>query len=127
MKIKEVTRRQCTEVVVLVAIVMLGFAYFFKYWQLVIASSIVLLLGLVLPRIFVPFAWAWFSFGELLSLVTTKILLTTVFFILVWPIGSLRRLFKRDSFQLNHFKKNSNSVFKIREHLFNASDLKHPF
>lgn len=67
-------------------------------------------------------AWAWDKLAEGLGFVTSKILLTMVFFIFLTPVAALARLFsKKDSLQL---KKSSGSSYYIaREHAYIKNDL----
>jgi hypothetical protein len=54
------------------------------------------LLGLVFPRALVFPNKAWMAFAEVLSFLTTRIILAVVFFAIVTPIGAVKRWFGWD-------------------------------
>ena len=59
-------------------------------------SGLLVLLGLIFP---VALVWpnkAWMALAEVLSFVTTRIILSFVFFVIVTPIGVIKRLFGWD-------------------------------
>lgn len=61
--------------------------------QITLPVGIVLmLLGVVLPRALVYPNRAWMMLAEALSFVTTRIILGAVFFLMVTPIGFVKRL-----------------------------------
>lgn len=61
--------------------------------QIILPVGIVLmLLGVVLPRALVYPNRAWMMLAEALSYVTTRIILGAVFFLMVTPIGFVKRL-----------------------------------
>ena len=59
-------------------------------------GAALVLLGLVLPRALVLPNKAWMALAEVLSFVTTRIILAFVFFLVVTPIGFIKRLFGWD-------------------------------
>jgi hypothetical protein len=54
------------------------------------------LLGLIFPQALVFPNKVWMAFAEVLSFVTTRIILAFVFFVIVTPIGFVKRLFGWD-------------------------------
>ncbi len=54
------------------------------------------LLGLLFPRILALPRRGWMAFGEAISFVITRIILGIVFFLVVTPIGTVKRLFGWD-------------------------------
>jgi hypothetical protein len=59
-------------------------------------GALLVLLGLLLPRALVWPNKAWMALAEVLSFVTTRIILAFVFFVIVTPIGFVKRLFGWD-------------------------------
>lgn len=90
-------------------------------------AIIVLIVAMTVPKLLQPLAAIWFGFSELLGLAMSKVLLTIVFFLIVTPIGLLRRLLGNDSLFLRQFKANDASVFQTRVHTYAPSDLEKPF
>ncbi len=55
-------------------------------------GSLLILFGLLLPRALVYPNKGWMLFAEVLSYVTTRIILGVVFFLVITPIGVIKRL-----------------------------------
>ena len=91
------------------------------------AALVNTVLSLVIPRLYYPLAVVWFGLGSALGRVTSGVLLTLLFVLLVVPVAALKRLFGRDTLRLRAFKKRGDSVFVVRNHVYRDSDLQHPF
>lgn len=87
----------------------------------------ILLVTLLIPSLLKPLAMFWFGISKALGWLTSRIVLFVIFWILVTPMGLIRRALGKDSLRIRQFKKGSNSVFTERNHQFSASDLKYPF
>ena len=59
---------------------------------LLATASLLMLLGLLLPRALVYPNKGWMLFAEGLAYVTTRIILGVVFFLVITPIGVIKRL-----------------------------------
>jgi hypothetical protein len=59
-------------------------------------GAVLVLLGLVFPRALVYPNKAWMALAEVLSFVSTRIILAFVYFVIVTPIGFVKRLFGWD-------------------------------
>jgi len=59
-------------------------------------GAVLVLLGLLLPRALIWPNKAWMALAEVLSFVSTRILLAVVFFLVVTPIGFIKRLWGWD-------------------------------
>ena len=90
---------------------------------LTVPVIIALVITLVAPKIYAPFTWCWFRLSDLLGLVATRCILFVLFFMIITPIGILRRLMKKDTFYLKQFGKGSGSTFIEQEKKFNVQDL----
>ncbi len=87
----------------------------------------IVLATMIYPKILYPFAVLWFSLAKILGTIVSKIILTLVFFLVVFPMGAIRKVMGKDSLQLNEFKKSNKSVFKTRNYIFLSKDLEKPF
>lgn len=87
----------------------------------------VLLLTMAVPAIFRPFAWVWYSLSNILGFVVSRILLTIIYFVLVVPVGLIRRIIGKDSLYLKTFKKDTGTVMKKRNLTFSGQDLLRPY
>lgn len=112
---------------ILLALVCILFGWYTESWSLVLIAGIILLLAIIVPVIFKPLAFLWFGLATILSFITSKILLSVLFYLLVIPVGLFRKLLGKDSLKLTSFKKSPNSVLIERDHTFQSSDLKNPF
>lgn len=126
LKIK-ISKTQLIETAALMSAVLLYFAWDYQNWKLVIVAIIVLVLSLIVPKIFYPFAKLWFGSGLLLGFVSTKILLTIIFFLVVTPVGLFRKFTGKDNLSLKSFKKDATSSFVNRNHRYSSKDLKNQF
>lgn len=64
--------------------------------------------------------WVWFKIAEILGWINTRILLITVFFVVLFPMALIMRLRGKSSIQLN---KNKSSYYSNRDHIYTAEDL----
>ena len=92
--------------------------------RLAIAEVLILL---VAPVLVFPFTFLWLNFSELLGKVSSKILLTIIFFVLVWPVAVFRKAIGKDTLKLKDYKKNANSVFTERNHTYTKTDFTTPY
>src|SRR5512143_3982988 len=69
-------------------------------------------LALIAPAVFYPFSFLWLNLSHVLGRVTSFILLTVIFLIIVTPVGVIRRLLGKDRLRLAQFKKSTLSVFE---------------
>ena len=91
------------------------------------AAIAILVLDMIFPIIFKPFAFVWFGLSRVLGTVMSKIMLAVVFFLVVFPMGFLRRILGKDSLRLHQFRKEKTSVFAERNHEYTAADLDKPY
>lgn len=123
----KITKKQCMEFGQVATLTVLIFALHYKNDHLVAVAFVLILATIVIPIIFYPFAIIWFGLSELLSTVSPAIILAIIFFLIVTPVGLIRRLLGKDSMRLKQFKKNKQSVMIDRNHLYTAPDLLHTF
>jgi hypothetical protein len=84
-------------------------------------------LNMIAPQVYRPVAVVWLGLSERLGAVSSKILLSLVYFGVVTPIGVLRRLAGKDSLKLRAFKASRESAMWERNHKFSGGDLKQPY
>ncbi|HEY2582247.1 MAG TPA: hypothetical protein VGI43_10575 [Mucilaginibacter sp.] len=125
--ILKITRKQCMEFGQVSTLAALILALHLKNDSFVIAALILILVTILLPIIFYPFAVLWFGLSELLSRLSPAIVLTIIFFLIVTPVGLLRRLLGKDTMRLKQFKKDKRSVMIDKNHLYTGTDLLHSF
>ncbi len=125
---KNLTKNQSVDTgMAFVLICLLLANFFFKITVLNYIAILILLITMSIPVILKPIAFLWFNFSHYLGNVVSTILLTTIFFVIVTPVGMFVRLLKKDPLALKAFKQNTDSILKIRNYLFTKKDLKHPY
>ncbi len=111
---------------ILVLCVALVVIYFFTKQQhnWLLKLSIVLgITGMMSKYLAAKISWAWLKLGELISLVMGKVILTIIFYVFLFPVALLARVFSKgkDSLQLN--KSSSDSYYFTRNHKYVPKDL----
>ena len=81
-----------------------------RVWS-VIVSSIFLLLGLINSKLLYPLNFVWVIFGELIGKVVAPLVMASIFFIILTPIGLFLRLIGKD---LLNIKLNQNKTYWIK-------------
>jgi hypothetical protein len=98
-----------------------------KFPQFLPVSVAVLLITMVWPNAFRPLATLWFGLSHVLSTVVSRVILSVLFFLVVTPIGLIRRAMGADALQLKKWKQGHDSVFVVREGVIQAKDLENPY
>ena len=122
-----ITKKQSVEFGLVTILVSNFLAIYLKQSYFVIAAFFLTLITLIVPIVFYPFATVWFWLSKILSAIGSRIILTIVFFIVVTPVGLIRKLLKRDSLKINQFKKSTKSVMTDRDHIYTAGDFTDTF
>lgn len=71
------------------------------------AGAAFLAAGLLFPRVLAPIERGWMKFAEALSTVMTVVILTVTFFLVITPIGLLRRALGNDSLGMKFGRKSA--------------------
>jgi hypothetical protein len=64
------------------------------------AAALLLMLALVMPRVLAPLKRLWLKLGRLLHLIASPLILSTVYVLVLIPIGSVIRLLGKDPLAL---------------------------
>lgn len=87
------------------------------------AAIIVLIIALLCPVLYTPFTTLWFKLGELLSRITSIVILFILYFLVVTPVGWLRRIMRKDALCIHKFKTDQKSVFVAENKTYASTDL----
>lgn len=101
--------------------------YFYGKDILVKIAIVFLLLCMIVPGVFKPFARIWFGLSEYMATVMSRLLLTFVFTFLIIPVGCVRKLLGKDPLKLYSWRSGSDSLFSVRNHRYTPSDLEQPY
>ncbi|MEI6277503.1 MAG: hypothetical protein WCP08_16000 [Prolixibacteraceae bacterium] len=98
---------------------------FYEQNSLLIAAILIGLIGVFLEKPASWIAWLWYKIADILGLIVPKIILTLVFFIFLFPISVLSKIFRKNGPDLS--KEGKNSTWVIRQHQFVKDDLTKPW
>jgi hypothetical protein len=121
------TNDQARDTGMAMALICLLLAYWGHHPKFLPLAIILLLVTMAYHKIFRPLAVLWFGLSHVMGNVVSKVFLTILFFVLVTPIGLIRRRFGKDTLQLRQWKKDSGSVLIEREGAITPEDLANPY
>ena len=125
--INHITKEQCKDTGMAMILICLLIEMFTHKHQYITLTLVILIVNMILPTIFKPLALVWFAFSRLLGTISSKILLTIIFFIIIIPVGIFRKLIGKDSMRIHQWKKQTTSVMKKRYHTFTSEDIETPY
>jgi hypothetical protein len=121
------TKEQAKDTGLAMILICLLLGYWGRFPKFLPVSLVLLLITMIWPNAFRPLATLWFGLSHLLSSVVSRVILTVLFFLVVTPIGFLRRLLGADPLKLKQWKQGSGSVFIMREGIIQGKDLENPY
>jgi len=126
-RLLQATPEQAKDTGMAMVLICLLLGYFGKFPRFLPVSLILLIITMAWPQAFRPLAGLWFGLSHLLGNVVSKVILTILFFLLVTPIGLIRRWSGADALQLKKWKQGDGSVFVTREGEVGEQDLANPY
>jgi hypothetical protein len=66
-----------------------------RLWAAVV-TLVMVVAGLIFPRVLAPVFRVWMAIGEILGWVNTRIMLSVVYYVLIVPVGLMMRLRNKD-------------------------------
>jgi hypothetical protein len=121
------TPEQAKDTGMAMVLICLLLGYWDKFPKFLPVSLVLLILTMAWPNAFRPLAGIWFGLSHLLGNVVSRVILTVLFFLIVTPIGLIRRLIGADALQLKKWKQGQDSVFVVREGPVQGKDLANPY
>ena len=121
------TKDQCKDTGMAMVLIVLLLTLATRRNQVIFCAIGLLVLTMIRPQLFRPVAVIWFGLAQLLGIVTSRILLSIIFFVVVTPVGLVRRVLGADTLKLKEFKKGHGSVMEERNHTFSAHDIMKPY
>jgi len=109
---------------VLICLLLTFFLDDLLYAKIAIALLVV---DMIVPNFFKYPAFLWLGLSHMIGSVVSKILLSVIFFVIVTPVGLIRRLFGFDSLKIRKFGKDDRSVMIKRDKVFTREDLERPY
>jgi hypothetical protein len=121
------TPEQAKDTGMAMVLICLLLGYWGKFPKFLPVSLVLLIITMTWPKAFRPLAGLWFGLSHLLSSVMSRVVLTLVFFLIVTPIGLIRRWTGADTLQLKKWKQGRDSVFEVREGPVQGKDMANPY
>ncbi|MGA9754307.1 MAG: SxtJ family membrane protein [Desulfobaccales bacterium] len=121
------TPEQAKDTGMAMVLICLLLGYWGKFPKFLPVSLVLLLITMIWPKAFRPLAGLWFGLSHLLSSVVSRVILSILFFLVVTPIGLIRRLTGADALQLKKWKQGQDSVFTMREGPVQGKDMLNPY
>jgi hypothetical protein len=107
-------------------VILLIIMVFKQVWLLPWAIGFLVVL-MAVPKVMTPLARVWFLFSEKLGNVMSKVILVIIFYVVVFPMSIMRSLLGADPMQFKKWKRDGESVFRVREGNITAKDLETPY
>jgi saxitoxin biosynthesis operon SxtJ-like protein len=123
----DATREQAKDTGMAIVLVCLLLAFARKKFGWVDLAILVHVVNMIAPQVFRPLAVVWFGFSHVLGNIVSRVVMGLIFFLVVTPIGVLRRLSGADSLQLKPFKDGRGSVMEERNHTYTGKDIEKPY
>jgi len=123
----DITRDQCKDTGMAMVLLCLLGEYFTHRPGLLSAAMGLLVLDMLFPILFKPVAVIWIRLAHVLGGISSRVLLTVVFFVLLTPVGLIRKVLGKDPMQRKQWKRGTSSVFHRRNHAFTAKDIETPY
>ncbi|MCF2486952.1 SxtJ family membrane protein [Dyadobacter sp. CY347] len=109
------------QLVIVTGLVVFYFIFGSKYPYLLIAAAVVGVLSIAIPAAGDLIVKGWYKIAEILGAINGRILLSLVFFVILFPVAAIAKLGKKNPLALKREAKDS--VFVERNHKYSAKDL----
>ncbi len=96
---------------------------FDRIWLLYIAFGVGLS-GLVSNRLSAWIHTAWFNLADIMGYIMSRIILGSLFYVILVPVGALAKLFRKDFMYL---EKRDGSYYFERNHSYKSEDFTNPW
>lgn len=124
---RKITDKQSTDTGMAAVLIFLLVGYFGDNNSFVGIAILCLVVNMIFPSLYKPIAVVWFELSKILGTVMSNVLLTTLFYLLVTPVGFIRRILGADPMKLKSWKKDNASVFQLVNHRYRPEDLEKPY
>ena len=124
---RRITKDQSRDTGMAMVLLFLIFYFLRKREGFILGAAVLHVVNMTVPQVYRPVAVVWLGLSHLLGEVVSRVLLSVVFFVIVTPVGMVRRLFGKDSLKLKTFRAGEESVMTERNHTYRGSDLDRPY
>lgn len=103
------------------------FGLIFELYGLFYVAVCLLFVGIFLKKLSVHMANIWLRFAAFLGGISTRIVLSVIFFVFLTPIALLYRLFHSDFISLKRKSAVETTYWKERNYEYSSRDLENPW
>jgi len=122
-----ITRKQNIDFGIVLTLVLLVTGAIWPLPNLTKIAIVSLLITALMPGLFYPFSWMWFKVAKMAEIFFSIVILSMVFYLVVTPVGLLRRWLSKDNLQIRSFRKSTKSVFSKKKVTYKKEDLVNQF
>ncbi|MEK7643503.1 MAG: SxtJ family membrane protein [Patescibacteria group bacterium] len=90
-------------------------------WGSAIIGGVLIVSALSIPRALTPFYYVWMTFGIVMGMVMSAVILITVFYVILTPLAVIARMSGRDELLLKRQKRES--YWRARSDISNSNEL----
>ena len=127
MEFRKINLDEAKDTGLAIILILLIIEYVKRPGWLTLCTMAVLVLTMTYPAALKPLGRIWFEFSHILGTIVSKIILSLVFFLIVTPIGLVRRISGADPMRNKLWKKGNDSVLVTRNHHYSSEDLQKPY
>lgn len=109
------------QLVIVTGLVVFYFIFSARYPYLLYAAAAVGVLSIAIPFVGDLIVKGWYKIAEVLGAINGRILLSLIFFVVLFPVALLSRIGKKNPLSLKREKQDS--FYTERNHLYTGKDL----
>lgn len=123
----KISKNQAKDTGMAMVFILLFLGLYFKNFVCLKFAIAGLIITMLFPMAYKHVAIVWLGFSKLVGIISSKIILSVVFFCVVVPVAIFRKLLGKDVMKLKQFKRNTSSVMKTRNLIFSKEHLDKPY
>lgn len=115
------------ETIAVLAFVSIALGLFFKLNILLYLALCLLFIGIFLRALSIRIANIWLKFSGVLGGISTRVVLTLIYFVFLTPIAFFYRLFHGDFFSLKRQDAAGTTYWCTRDYVYGLKDFENPW
>jgi hypothetical protein len=123
----KITKDKAKDTGMAMVLILLLLGVFLQNYLFVKFGILCLIIAMTIPFVYKYAAIFWFGLSHFIGTFASKLLLSVLFFLIVSPVGLIRRLLGYDTLKLRQFKAGTESVMVLRNHTFKKEDIIKPY
>jgi multisubunit Na+/H+ antiporter MnhB subunit len=124
---KQPNRKEVYTTIIILALAAFALKLFFHVRYADDVAFGLLIIALAFYQLAVWITIGWLKFAEIIGTINSKVLLSVIFFLFLFPIAMLYGLTKKDPLQKKKLPDSDKSYYHLRNHNYQPDDFKHTF